>query len=74
MLFSDIEELIKRASATPTTDEDSEAEKVASKSESDEIDSLVREIDAELSENMSIEKRASKVGIAKLLLAIDLLQ
>lgn len=72
MLFSDIEELIKRASATPTTDEDSETEKVASKSEGDEIDALVREIDSELSQSM--EKRASKVGIAKLLLAIDLLQ
>lgn len=73
MLFSDIEELIKKASA-PVQGDDVETEKVASESapKADTIDDLVKEIDQELS--TSLEKRASKVGIAKLLVAIDILQ
>jgi len=71
MLYSDIEELVKKASAISSDAPiDEEVEKVAS--EQDNIDSLVDEIDAELSK--SLEKRASKVGIAKLLLALDILQ
>lgn len=70
MLFSEIEELVKKASATTSEADEQETEKVAS--EQDDIDSLVREIDDELSK--SLEKRASKVGIAKLLIALDILK
>lgn len=68
MLYSDLEQLIKKASCLEEKQE--ELEKVSS--DADEIDNLVKEIDQEL--NISLEKRASKVGIAKLLTAIDILQ
>ena len=71
MLYSELEQLIKNATDQAHGPQSADIEKVASPS--DEIDSLVAEIDAELANQNSLEKRASKVALAKLIAAIDIL-
>jgi len=68
MLYSDLEALIKAASAKE------EIEKTASEEAAEEaqsVDALIAEIDKEIEGSM--EKRASKVAIAKVLAALDIL-
>lgn len=72
MLFSELEQLIKNATDQAHGNQSAEVEKVASSSD-DSIDSLISEIDQELENQNSLEKRASKVALAKLIAAIDIL-
>lgn len=73
MLYSDIEKLIQLASAPG--EEAQSIDKVASEQLSDEdaVDALVKEIDSELKDK-SIEKQASRLATAKLIVALDILK
>ncbi len=69
MLYTDLENLIKAANSRESKEADSVVE---TPTNVDDVDQLVSSIDVELGN--TLEKRASMVGIAKLLAALDILE
>lgn len=69
MLYTDLENLIKAANSRESKEADSVVE---TPTNVDDVDQLVNSIDVELGN--TLEKRASMVGIAKLLAALDILE
>jgi hypothetical protein len=74
MLYSELEQLLKEASAQEIRADDSTDTASASTETNEDIDTLITEIDCELVEKSTLEKRASRVALAKLIAAIDILQ
>jgi hypothetical protein len=75
MLFSTVESLIKTAMEADQVSTDEQLDKTAEQSEASSEAGLLRELDNALDGDGygGLEKQASRLGVAKLLVALDIL-